>query len=196
MGVTDGDTITVLVGRQPVKVRLTEIDTPEEAQPWGSRSKEAISGKVFGQTVEIRTEGTDRYGRTLGHVFIGNRDVNREMIREGHAWAYRQYLKDQSLLTDEEYARVNGLGLWSLPEAQRVPPWEWRHAGRATIPSPPATTRSMPSTAASAAGFTCAGKKYCKEMTTCAEAQFYMTECGLSRLDGDSDGMPCESICR
>lgn len=192
-GVTDGDTITVLMDRQPVKVRLTEIDTPEKAQPWGSRAREALSAKVFGKSVEVRSEGTDRYGRTLGRVFVEGRDVNREMIREGHAWAYRQYLKDQTLLADEEYARTNALGLWSLPESQRTPPWEWRHGGRAIAPTPPTT---HPATQERAAGFTCAGKVYCKEMVNCEEARFYLTQCGLTRLDGDSDGVPCEALCR
>lgn len=189
VSIADGDTITVLVDRQQVKVRLTEIDTPEKAQPWGSKSREALAAKVFGETVEVRSEGTDRYGRTLGRVFVDGRDVNREMIREGHAWAYRQYLKDQSLLADEDHARVNGLGLWSLPESQRTPPWEWRHAGRSSSPAPVTP-------AASSAGFTCAGKTYCREMTSCAEARFYLTQCGLSRLDGDRDGVPCEDLCR
>lgn len=193
VGISDGDTVTVLADRQPVKVRLTEIDTPEKAQPWGSRAKEAISGKVFGKDVEVRAEGADRYGRTLGRVFVDGRDVNREMNREGHACAYRQYLKDQSLLSDEEYARSNGLGLWSLPEAQRVPPWDWWHGGKSTAPTMPATQLVSPSRAAS---YTCAGKTYCREMVSCEEARYYLRQCGLTRLDGDSDGVPCEAIRR
>lgn len=191
VGISDGDTITVLVNSQPVKVRLTEIDTPEKGQPWGSRAREALSGKVFAKAVEVRSEGTDRYGRTLGRVYVDGRDVNREMIREGHAWAYRQYLKDESLLADEDYAKSNGVGLWGLPEAQRMPPWEWRHGGRTTVPAPAPVVAGDNSL-----GFACAGKTYCKEMASCAEARFYLTSCGLSRLDGDSDGVPCEAICR
>lgn len=44
-------------------------------------------------------------------------------------------------------------------------------------------------------GFTCEGKRYCREMTSCEEAQFYLNQCGVGRLDGDGDGVPCESIC-
>lgn len=44
--------------------------------------------------------------------------------------------------------------------------------------------------------FKCESKKYCKEMRSCEEAKFYMTQCGLTRLDGDKDGVPCEAICR
>jgi endonuclease YncB( thermonuclease family) len=191
VSISDGDTITVLVSMQPVKVRLTEIDTPEKAQPWGSRSREALSAKIFGKTVEVRSEGTDRYGRTLGRLFVDGRDVNREMIREGHAWAYRQYLKDQSLLADEEYARTNKLGLWGLPEAQQIPPWKWRHGGSSAV----TTAAPAPAVTEGDQVFTCTGKRYCHEMSSCAEARFYLANCGIIRLDGDRDGVPCETIC-
>lgn len=49
---------------------------------------------------------------------------------------------------------------------------------------------------AKAEGFTCGAKRTCGQMSTCAEARFYMDKCGLSRLDGDNDGTPCESLCR
>jgi excalibur calcium-binding domain-containing protein len=45
-------------------------------------------------------------------------------------------------------------------------------------------------------GFACGFKRYCGEMSGCAEARFYFTQCGLSRLDGDRDGVPCETLCR
>jgi endonuclease YncB( thermonuclease family) len=48
------------------------------------------------------------------------------MVAEGHAWVYRKYMVDESLLDDEAAARREGIGIWSLPEAQRMPPWEWR----------------------------------------------------------------------
>ncbi len=74
-----------------IKVRLAEIDTPERGQPWASRAKQALSDKVYREQAEVRVVDTDRYGRTVGHVWIGGRHINREMIREGHAWVYRTY---------------------------------------------------------------------------------------------------------
>ena len=106
----------------PFEVRLAEIDTPERGQPWASRAKQALSDKVFRKQVEVRVLNIDRYGRTIGHVWIGDRHINREMVREGHAWVYRQYLDDKTLLDDETYTRENEIGLWSLPEVQRVAP--------------------------------------------------------------------------
>lgn len=185
VGVTDGDTLTVLVNRQPVKIRLAEIDTPERGQPWGTRAKQALSDKVFGKEVGLRVVDTDRYGRTVAHVYLEGRDINREMVREGHAWAYRKYLRDPSLLEDEAAARKAGVGLWSVPEAQAVPPWEWRARAHGDSPVERAPGQA----------FACGSKRYCREMASCEEARFYLEQCGLTRLDGDGDGVPCESIC-
>ena len=189
VGISDGDTVTLLIrkdGRQfQTRFRLTEIDTPESGQPWGTRARQALAGKVFRQRVQIVSEGVDRYDRMLGKIYIEGRDINREMVREGHAWAYRQYVSDESLLDDERRAREAGAGLWSMPQVQHVPPWQWRRGTRA------ANTPAIAS-APSPASFTCGRKTYCREMTSCAEALFYLRRCGLTRIDGDGDGVPCE----
>lgn len=41
----------------------------------------------------------------------------------------------------------------------------------------------------------CGAKRYCREMANCAEAAHYLKDCGLTRLDGDGDGIPCEALC-
>ena len=43
---------------------------------------------------------------------------------------------------------------------------------------------------------TCGDKAFCRDMDSCKEARHYLTECGQTQLDGDQDGIPCESICR
>jgi endonuclease YncB( thermonuclease family) len=45
-------------------------------------------------------------------------------------------------------------------------------------------------------GFTCQGKQTCREMDSCVEAIYYLTECRVSRLDGDKNAIPCENLCR
>lgn len=186
--VTDGDTISVLVDNRPVKVRLAEIDTPERSQPWGSRAKKALSGKVFGKQVRLVVVDRDRYGRIVAHVYREDRPINREMVAEGHAWAYRQYLRDESLLEVEQTARSQQRGLWALAESERVPPWQWRKGGG----------RKFRKETAQGAPFAgrCEKKRYCREMDSCAEARFYLVRCGLTRLDGDNDGIPCEALCQ
>lgn len=132
VSVADGDTITVLVERERVKVRLAEIDAPERGQPWGRRAKDALTAKVAGYVVQVETKFNDRYGRRVGHVVYSGRDVNRELVREGHAWVYRHWLRDETLLDDEAHARAARAGLWGLPEAERIPPWDWRAAERSS----------------------------------------------------------------
>lgn len=189
VGVSDGDTLTLLTpDRVQHKVRLDQIDAPESGQPWGAAAKQRLSAAVFQKTVTVRSSGQDRYGRTLGRVQADGADVNAALVRDGAAWAYRQYLTDRRILTLESDARSAGRGLWSLPAAQTTPPWEWRAAQRG--PSRPAPRQST------ASGYSCGAKRYCKQMSSCEEARFHLRQCGLSRLDADGDGMPCEALCR
>ena len=67
VAIADGDTFTLLTpGNQQVKIRLAEIDAPESGQPYGQKSKQALSDLVFGKNVVVRVQTTDRYGRTVG----------------------------------------------------------------------------------------------------------------------------------
>lgn len=129
VGISDGDTLTVLDGAQrQVRVRLAAIDTPESGQPYGDRARQALSDLAFGKAVRIVVVDTDRYGRTVGRVHEGAVDVNAEMVRRGAAWVFRRYSDDPALLRLEAEARAAKRGLWALPEAERTPPWEWRAA--------------------------------------------------------------------
>ena len=202
VGVSDGDTVTLLMqgdaGPSQVRTRLTEIDAPERRQPWGARSRQALANKLFGQQVLVASSGKDRYGRLLARLRIGNRDINREMVRDGHAWVYRRYATE-NWLPDETAARNAGRGLWSLHGSQRMPPWEWRQRQRqakAAQRSTPARSQRS-TTARSPAVLSCGAKRYCAEMTSCAEARFHLRTCALTSLDGDGDGVPCERrLCR
>lgn len=127
VGVSDGDTLTLLVeGNRQVKIRLAEIDAPESGHPYGRRSKQELSALAFNRQARVKVITTDRYRRTVGRVFVNGMDVNAEMIRRGAAWVFRKYVKDVSLFALEEEARRERRGLWSLPESEKTPPWEWR----------------------------------------------------------------------
>jgi len=129
VAVTDGDTLTMLDGRkQQIKVRLAEIDTPESAQPYGTRAKQELSRLVHGKTVTVKVQDIDRYGRTVERVYVGELDVNAEMVKLGAAWVYRKYVSDQSLYALEKQAKQKRAGIWNLPEAEQIPPWKWRKA--------------------------------------------------------------------
>ena len=91
--VTDGDTITVMHKGKPEKIRLYGIDTPEKKQDFGRKAKKFTSNMVFGKTVEIESVTKDRYGRTVGLVYIKDECLNSELVKSGHAWVYKQYCK-------------------------------------------------------------------------------------------------------
>ncbi len=181
VGVTDGDTLTLLVDREQVRIRLAQIDAPELNQPYGKKAKTGLSTLAFGKQARVEVADIDRYGRTVGEVFVDGIDVNREMVRAGHAWAYTKYSHTTEIIELEDSARAAKKGLWALPENQREPPWLWRH--------PPRTARPKPGPLA------CGTRTYCSEMANCEEARFYFEQCGVQSLDGDGDGIPCESLC-
>ena len=111
VAITDGDTVKVLRdGRDQVKIRIAEIDTPERRQPWGTRAKQAMAALVHGQRVEVEPVTIDRYGRTIARLRVDGLDVGRELVRQGDAWVYRKYSKDPTLLVLEAEARAAGRG--------------------------------------------------------------------------------------
>lgn len=127
VSVSDGDTISILTDKKnQIKIRLTEIDAPEKDQPYGKKSKEALSALVFNKDISVSSDSKDRYGRTLGRIYTKTTDVNLYMVSKGYAWAYTKYLTDQSIKVAETKARTSRLGLWALQKDQTVPPWEWR----------------------------------------------------------------------
>ena len=79
--VADGDTLSVTVDQTRYRIRLHEIDTPEHDQPWSRQARQALSTKVAGKYVRVEVETVDDYGRTVGKVWLGDRDINREMVR-------------------------------------------------------------------------------------------------------------------
>jgi hypothetical protein len=84
---------------------------------------------VLGKKVRIEWMERDRYGRILGHVYLGDRWINRELVEEGFAWHFKRYSADQRLADAENAARTARKGLWSDKEPQ--PPWDLRAYKRA-----------------------------------------------------------------
>lgn len=130
VSIADGDTVTVLDAEKVQhKIRLQGIDAPEKKQAFGTKSKEALSEKIFGREVVVIWNEKDRYQRVLGEVHLGKRHINQEMVQEGMAWHYKQYDKSKSLADAEHEARAQRLGLWA--DKQPIPPWEFRKLEKA-----------------------------------------------------------------
>lgn len=131
VGVVDGDTLRIrdAYGEQQ-KVRLSGIDCPEMKQPWGKHAKQALSDYVFDKDVRIMSKGKDRYKRILATIYIGDKDINKALVLDGHCWVYKRYNGKEDYLDMEKMAKSSGRGLWSLPEAQKIPPWQWRRSER------------------------------------------------------------------
>lgn len=132
VGITDGDTVTVLDARHVQhKIRLSGIDAPEKSQPFGQRSKENLSAWVFDRHVTVETDKTDRYGRSVGKIVLNGIDVNLEQIKQGFAWHYWKYGSEQPEDERHRYAQAEKAaraGLWR--DAAPVAPWDWRACRR------------------------------------------------------------------
>lgn len=134
VGITDGDTIRVLADGQQITVRLAEIDAPEKAQPFGTRSKQSLSDMCFDRQARITTQGRDRYGRTIGRIYCFTPgvkmevDANAEQVRRGMAWVFDRYATDRTLYNLQDDARSAHRGLWA--DQSPTPPWEWRKENR------------------------------------------------------------------
>ncbi|QDU28858.1 Thermonuclease precursor [Anatilimnocola aggregata] len=139
VGVTDGDTIKLIDEEKGnYTIRLEGIDAPESHQAFGTQAKKTLSEKVFGKVVRVEWKETDKYGRTLGHVYFGNRHINLELVNEGMAWHYKKYSTDQNLAAAENLARDQAIGLWR--DSRPIAPWDFRSGksdAAASIPALP-----------------------------------------------------------
>ena len=124
--VIDGDTIRL----GDVKIRFSGIDAPEINQTCvasegkvacGKISRDLLIEKVTNNKISCTDEGKDFYGRVLGECFVNGESLSAYLVREGFAFAYRKYSK--KYIEDEEYAKFNKLGMWSM-EFQY--PWDYR----------------------------------------------------------------------
>lgn len=190
--VIDGDTIEI----HGTRIRLNGIDAPESGQScddargkaWrcGQRAALALAERIGRRPVSCAQTDTDRYGRVLADCALGRDSLNAWMVRAGWAVAYRQYALDH--VADEDRARAARRGLW---QGRFEMPWDWRAARRDG--SGPALTRLMQ---LADQGQSCSPRKTCKAIGSCDEARWYLQNCPWGgKLDRDSDGVPCESLC-
>jgi endonuclease YncB( thermonuclease family) len=180
IAVMDGDTLLVMQGDKPVKVRLAEVDAPEKAQPYGMASQQSLADMVMGKQVQIASRAIDDYGRMIAIVSVDGLNANHEQVRRGMAWEYSRFHNNRPVMALQGEAQQAKRGLWAGEGI--VEPAQWRKLHPSTLS---ATAPADPSCA----------KKRCDQMSSCAEAKDYLSRCGNKSLDGDSDGTPCEELC-
>ncbi|MGX6592583.1 thermonuclease family protein [Cetobacterium ceti] len=123
--VADGDTITILDHHKKVKVRFYGIDAPEKTQEYGMKSKDILDHLLYGKYVNIDVKDVEQYGRTVGIVYYKHKNINVEMVKNGNAWWYKRYAKDNmELAAAEIYAKQEKKGLWE--EKNPIAPWDYR----------------------------------------------------------------------
>ena len=172
VGIIDGDTIDVQMGGEVFRVRYIGMNTPETGQPCAAEATNYNAELVMGKTVTLVKDvsETDRYGRLLRYVYVGDAFVNAELVRQGYANAatYPPDVAYADLFVElEAEARAAGRGCWAAPT--------------------------------SGTSWNCSGNIYnCSDFSSCKQVMSYWNACpgDPSWLDGDNDGIPCESLCR
>ena len=129
--VKDGDSLVAKVQGVAMDFRLSDVDAPELDQPYGREAKRELATLAAGKQLVLMPFDTDRYGRTVVHIWNGRTHLNAELVRRGAAWFYPEFARDPTLYDLEQEARDAKRGLWSLPLKDRVEPHVWRERKRA-----------------------------------------------------------------
>lgn len=195
IAVMDGDTVMVLRGGQKLKVRMANIDAPEKDQTFGRQSRDSLLEMVGKKQVQIDSQAVDQYGRIVGLISVGGRNVNQEQIKRGMAWEYSHYHSDKTYIGMQGDAQQARRGLWTQTSPQA--PWQWRKQHPSTGPTPQLHQHGTSShtTPTVLYDLECGRKRHCLQMNSCDEAHFYLTRCGVKTLDRNKDGVPCENLC-
>ncbi len=197
VSIGDGDTLRVRQSGQVTTIRLACVDAPERAQsPWGQQSTSRLKQLLPpGTPVQVRTITRDRYGRTVAELYVGKQSINLQMVKDGQAVVYHQYLqgcaatKDQYLQAQVQ-AKKQRIGFWN--QKSPVMPWDYRRGKRSpqtpTKVVSPVQTRSLPSCTNSDCN--------CSDFKTQAQAQQVLAAFPRDKfeLDGDNDEVACESL--
>ncbi len=201
----DGDGLRAQINGQPVTIRLACVDAPETAQPHGQESAARLRALLpRGTAIDVRVVDTDRYGRMVAEVYRAGQSVNLQLVAEGHAVVYREYLSgcretEAAFLAAEDQSRSRRLAFWS--QAQPIMPWEWRQGVRRTVAPEPIVAAPEPAAPATASRNNC-DSSYpdvcippappdldCKDVSF---RRFAVQPPDPHGFDGDGDGIGCE----
>jgi endonuclease YncB( thermonuclease family) len=211
--VVDGDTFWLKTDAEsaPEVVRLEGIDAPESCQPGGAEATTALGELVLNRIVTVRIVARDEHGRVVGKVYDGGKDIGDRLVRDGRAWSSRFRYDRGPYVAEERMAQALKRGVHADPAAIQPRDFRQRHGPcpgtqpvpaapvaptvAPALPTPPPKPRAQggPSTAGVAlVSYRCDGRRYCSQMTSCAEATWFLRNCPGVKMDGNNDGVPCE----
>lgn len=219
--VIDGDTIKIEGDKV---VRYIGIDTPETVHPskpvqcYGKEASDKNRELVEGKEVKLEKDvsETDKYGRSLRYIWLGDMLVNEYLVREGYAKSstYPPDVKYQNrFLEAQRQAREEKKGLWgdicNPSQPVQTSPQSQPQTTTSTQNTQPATTSTTPSvqtqtqpvqqtqpTSQTSGSYACDCSKTCPQMSSCAEAQYLLNVCGCKARDADKDGIACDADCQ
>ena len=199
--IVDGDTLWLKTqgdGEPPVVVRLEGIDAPESCQVGGAEATAALNALALGRSVTVRVAARDEHGRSVGKVFDGDKDIGDRMVRDGMAWSSRYQYDRGPYVAEERMALALKRGLHAPGGAVQPRDFRKQHGPcEGSMPQPaaaPPLPTPMAKAAVPAAGsYRCDGRTLCSQMTSCAEATWFLRHCPGVKMDGDRDGVPCET---
>ncbi|MBD2113765.1 MULTISPECIES: thermonuclease family protein [Cyanophyceae] len=205
VSVGDGDTLRVQGQDGSITIRLACVDAPESSQAFGPEATLRLRQLLStGQMVEVRAIERDRYGRTVAEIYSGGQSVGLQLVGEGYAVVYEQYISGCAATADdyrqaESAARNARRNFWSQPNPTM--PWDFRRGGTSPTPTdpPPAVVPAPvnpPSATPTNLPACVSGDCDCGDFATWEQAQAVLnaTPGDPHRLDGDSDGVACESL--
>ena len=192
--ISDSDTLSVDRNGSEIAIRLGCIDAPENDQSGGDLAKQRLSQLLpVGQAITVRAIEQDQYGREIAEIYVDGQSVNLQMVAEGHAVVYDQYLEgcsgtETQFLEAEQQAANAGLNFWA--ESEPIMPWAWRRGERPAPPIPPdpEPVVNLP---------VCVNSDCdCSDFSTQRQAQQVLEAFAGDphRLDRDKDGIACESL--
>lgn len=192
--VMDGDTVMVLRDGQKIKIRMANIDAPEKDQAFGMQARNSLQEMIDKKQVQIDSQAIDQYGRMVGFISVDGRKINEEQVKRGMAWEYSHYHSDRSYIAMQNEAQQARRGLWA--QHHPLEPWQWRKTHPSVkLNAPPKQLSGVPPLPRVVYDAACGHKTHCAQMSSCDEAHFYLTRCGLGSLDKDKDGVACEELC-
>jgi micrococcal nuclease len=199
--IVDGDTLWLKTAAdaEPVVIRIEGIDAPESCQAGGPDATQALTQLALNRNVTVRIVARDEHARVVGKVFDGTVDVGDRMVRDGHAWSARFKYDRGPYVAEERMAVALKRGLHSDPGAVMPRDFRQRNGECARPDGAPKKSSAVPAAVVTAAatastsGRRCDGRLYCSQMGSCEEATWFLKNCPGMKMDGNNDGVPCET---